>query len=79
GVTVQRVGSMFTFFFTDRPVRSWEDAATCNTERYAAFFHHLLERGVYFPPSQFEAAFVSAAHDADAIEETVQAIRSFSC
>ncbi len=63
GVTVQRVGSMFTFFFTDRPVASWAGASTCDTGKYAAFFHHLLERGVYFPPSQFEAAFVSAAHD----------------
>jgi len=77
GVTVQRVGSMFTFFFTDRPVRSWEDAATCDTQKYAAFFHHLLENGVYFPPSQFEAAFLSAAHDADAVSRTVVAIRSF--
>ncbi len=77
GVTVQRVGSMFTFFFTDRPVRSWEDAATCDTQKYAEFFHHLLENGVYFPPSQFEAAFLSAAHDADAVSRTVAAIRSF--
>lgn len=77
GVTVQRAGSMFTFFFTDRPVRSWEDAAGCDTGKYAKFFHHLLERGVYFPPSQFEAAFVSAAHDGRAVEETVEAIRSF--
>ncbi len=78
GVTVQRVGSMFTFFFTDRPVRCWEDAATCDTARYAAFFHHLLEHGVYFPPSQFEAAFLSAAHDASAVRKTVEAIRSYS-
>lgn len=78
GVTVQRAGSMFTFFFTDRPVRSWEDAATCDTGKYAKFFHHLLERGVYFPPSQFEAAFVSAAHDGRAVAETVDAIRSFA-
>ncbi len=78
GVTVQRVGSMFTFFFTDRPVRCWEDAATCDTARYAAFFHHLLEHGVYFPPSQFEAAFLSAAHDAGAVRKTVEAIRAFS-
>jgi glutamate-1-semialdehyde 2,1-aminomutase len=77
GVTVQRVGSMFTFFFTRRPVKSWDDAATCDTQKYAAFFHHLLENGVYFPPSQFEAAFLSAAHDASAVARTVAAIRSF--
>jgi glutamate-1-semialdehyde 2,1-aminomutase len=78
GVTVQRVGSMFTFFFTDRPVASWAGASTCDTGKYAAFFHHLLERGVYFPPSQFEAAFVSAAHDERAVAETIEAIRSFA-
>jgi len=77
GVTVQRVGSMFTFFFTDRPVQRWEDAATCDTAKYAAFFHHLLENGVYFPPSQFEAAFLSAAHDEEALRQTAEAIRSF--
>jgi len=77
GVTVQRAGSMFTFFFTDRPVRCWEDAATCDTGKYAAFFHHLLENGVYFPPSQFEAAFLSAAHDDEALEQTIEAIRGF--
>lgn len=76
-VTVQRKGSMFTFFFTARPVKNWEDAATCDTQKYAAFFHHLLENGVYFPPSQFEAAFLSAAHDAEAVARTVAAIRSF--
>jgi glutamate-1-semialdehyde 2,1-aminomutase len=77
GVTVQRAGSMFTFFFTDRPVQRWEDAATCDTAKYAAFFHHLLENGVYFPPSQFEAAFLSAAHDEEALRKTAEAIRSF--
>ena len=77
GVTVQRVGSMFTFFFTGRPVQRWEDAATCDTAKYAAFFHHLLENGVYFPPSQFEAAFLSAAHDEEALRQTAEAIRSF--
>lgn len=77
GVTVQRMGSMFTFFFTGRPVKNWEDAATCDTQKYAAFFHHLLENGVYFPPSQFEAAFLSAAHGAEAVARTVAAIRSF--
>jgi len=77
GVTVQRAGSMFTFFFTDRPVRCWEDAGTCDTAKYAAFFHHLLENGVYFPPSQFEAAFLSAAHDEEALRQTAEAIRSF--
>lgn len=78
GTTVNRAGSMFTFFFCDGPVESWDDAAKADTTRFAAFFHHLLERGVYFPPSQFEAAFLSAAHDSAAIEATVSAIASFA-
>ena len=64
-MTVNRVGSMLTAFFTGAPVRSWSDAAGADTERYAAFFHGLLERGVYMAPSQFEAAFVSLAHTPD--------------
>ncbi len=77
GVTVNRVGSMFTFFFIDHPVTDWDSAKSADTARFKAFFHHLLDRGVYLPPSQFEAGFVSAAHDDAAIAETVAAIRSF--
>ena len=61
-VTVDRVGSALTAFFTGFPVTTWEEAASSDTGRYAAFFHGLLERGVYVAPSQFEAAFVSLAH-----------------
>ena len=61
-VTVNRVGSGLTAFFTESPVTTWEEAASSDTGRYAAFFHGLLERGVYVAPSQFEAAFVSLAH-----------------
>jgi glutamate-1-semialdehyde 2,1-aminomutase len=75
--TVNRVGSMFTLFFTQTPVVDYETAKTSDTARFGKFFHHLLEQGVYFPPSQFEAAFLSAAHtDAD-IEHTRKAIASF--
>ena len=77
GVTVNRVGSMFTFFFGTGPVTSWDSAKTADTTRFNAFFHHMLENGVYLPPSQFEAGFVSAAHDEEAVDATVQAIRSF--
>jgi glutamate-1-semialdehyde 2,1-aminomutase len=77
GVTVNRVGSMFTFFFTDQPVTDWDTAKTADTSKFKAFFHHLLDRGIYLPPSQFEAGFVSAAHDDAAINETVAAIRDF--
>ncbi len=77
GVIVNRVGSMFTFFFTDQPVTNWETAKVADTARFKAFFHHLLDHGVYLPPSQFEAGFVSAAHDDAAVNETIAAIQSF--
>ena len=73
---VQRAASMLTVFFTDREVWSWTDAETADRQRYARFFRGLLEQGVYFPPAQFEAAFVSAAHTAGDIAETVRAART---
>jgi glutamate-1-semialdehyde 2,1-aminomutase len=77
GVAVNRVGSMFTFFFTEKPVTDWESAKVSDTARFAKFFHHMLERGVYLAPSQFEAGFVSAAHNEDDIWRTVEAAREF--
>jgi glutamate-1-semialdehyde 2,1-aminomutase len=65
-LTVNRVGSMLTGFFCEGPVVDWNSASRADTRRYAAFFHAMLERGIYLAPSQFEAAFVSLAHsDAD--------------
>ncbi len=64
-LTVNRVGSMLTAFFTESSVSTWDEAASSDTGQYAAFFHGLLERGVYVAPSQFEAAFVSLAHTAE--------------
>jgi len=75
GVTVNRVGSMFTFFFTSEPVTDWNSAAKSDTARFGAFFHSMLDRGIYLAPSQFEAGFVSAAHSDEDIERTVQAVR----
>jgi glutamate-1-semialdehyde 2,1-aminomutase len=77
GVTVNRVGSMFTLFFTPEPVTDWESAKKSDTARFAKFFHFLLERGVYTAPSQFEAGFVSAAHTEDDIRLTMDAVREF--
>jgi len=77
GVTVNRVGSMFTFFFSPEPVTDWESAKKCDTARFGKFFHFLLERGVYIAPSQFEAGFVSAAHSEEDIRATVKAAREF--
>jgi glutamate-1-semialdehyde 2,1-aminomutase len=72
-IFLSRIGSMFTAFFSDGPVRDYEGALAADTKRYAAFFHAMLERGVYLPPSQFETAFVSAAHTDDDIAKTVAA------
>ncbi len=74
---VQRVGALLTLFMTDRPVRNFSDAQSCSAERFGALFRHLLEQGVYFPPSQFEALFPSTVHGADEIERTVAAVASF--
>ncbi|HHY96008.1 MAG TPA: glutamate-1-semialdehyde 2,1-aminomutase, partial [Firmicutes bacterium] len=72
-VCCQRVGSLLTLFFREGPVRNWEDAQASDTARYARFFRAMLARGVYFPPSQFEACFVSLAHTEKEIEATVKA------
>ncbi len=73
GVTVNRVGSMFTFFFTEQPVTDYESARRSDTARFGRFFRSMLERGIYLAPSQFEAAFVSAAHTAGDIARTIAA------
>jgi glutamate-1-semialdehyde 2,1-aminomutase len=75
---VQRVGALLTLFMTDGPVRNFEDAQACDTERYGALFRHLHEQGVYLPPSQFEALFPSTAHGEEEIERTVSAVESFA-
>src|SRR5439155_8497509 len=72
-VTVNRVGSMFTFFFTDRPVTHYQSAKRSDTARFGMFFRHMLERGIYLAPSQFEAAFLSAAHSDADISQTLEA------
>ena len=70
---VQRVGSMLTVFFTDAPVRDWPSADRCDRRAFGAFHASLLAHGVYWPPSQFEAAFVSTAHDAEVLATTLRA------
>ena len=72
-VQITRVGTMFGLFFTDAPVRNWEDAKDADTERFAAFHRAMLERGVYLAPSQFEAAFLSTAHGDAEIDATIAA------
>ena len=68
-----RIGSMLGGFFTEGPVTDYESAKKSDTERYAKFFHGMLERGIYFAPSQFEAAFLSTAHADTHIRQTIAA------
>ena len=70
---VQQVGSMLTFFFHEGPIEQWDDAAACDTKRFARFFWEMMARGVYLPCSQFEAMFVSAAHTDELIDRTIEA------
>ena len=74
-MTANRVGSMFTFFFTDRQVTDWQSASTCDTAKFGRFHGALLDAGVWLPPSQFEAAFLSVAHTQGDIEDTIAAAR----
>ena len=77
GWNVNRAGSLLSVFFTDRPVENYDDALTCDTDLFARFFRHMLSRGIYLAPSQFEAVFVSTVHSDEDLEETVAAIRAF--
>jgi glutamate-1-semialdehyde 2,1-aminomutase len=74
-LTCNRAGSMFTWFFTKRPVTNWDEAASCDTAAFGQYFRAMLEAGIYLPPSQFEAAFLSAAHTELDVEETIAAAR----
>jgi glutamate-1-semialdehyde 2,1-aminomutase len=70
------VGSVLTPFFTDKPVRDYASATSSNTDAYARFFRGMLKRGVYPPPSQFEAWFLSAAHTERDVDRTIAAARA---
>ncbi len=74
GVQLPRIGSMFTIFFAKELVTDYETAARADTSLYARFFHHMLSQGVYLPPSQFEATFVSLAHTDEDIQATISAV-----
>ena len=75
--TVQRVGAMLTLFCQDDPIRDYDDAIRSDTDRYAALFRHLLARGIYVAPSQFECMFVSLAHGDEQIDSTIEAVGDF--
>jgi glutamate-1-semialdehyde 2,1-aminomutase len=72
-LTANRVGSMFTWFFTDEPVTDWTSAAKSDTGLFGKFHRVMLEAGIYLPPSQFESCFLSAAHTDEDVRGTVEA------
>jgi glutamate-1-semialdehyde 2,1-aminomutase len=73
----QRVGAMATLFMSDAPVQNFDGAQRADTERYGELFRHLLDRGVYVAPSQFEAMFLSVAHRDEEIDRTIEAVAEF--
>ncbi len=77
GVTLcaNRVGSMFTWFFTAGPVTDWTSASKSDTKQFGKFFHGMLDAGVYLPPAQYEAAFMSAAHSEEDVQKTIAAAK----
>jgi glutamate-1-semialdehyde 2,1-aminomutase len=74
-ITANRVGSMFTWFFGPDAVRGWDSASKCDTAAFAKFFRGMLDNGVYLPPAQYEAAFLSAAHTEADVEATIAAAK----
>lgn len=74
-MTANRVGSMFTWFFTEQQVTDWDSAATCDTTAFGNYFRAMFEAGVYLPPSQFEAAFLGTAHTKADVATTVGTAR----
>ena len=73
GYTLNRVGSMFTLFFTSKIVTDYDSAKTSDTTKFSAYFNAMLEQGIYLPPSQFESVFISTAHTERIIKKTIKA------
>lgn len=76
--TINRVASMMTVFFGVENVRNAEDARQCNREQFGRFFHGMLNRGIYFPPAPFEAAFLSLAHTNADLDKTIEALHDWA-
>lgn len=72
-VRINRIGSMFTIFFTSQGVVDFESAKKTDTESYSKFFHGMLREGVYLPPSNFESCFLSLLHTVEDVEQTIKA------
>ncbi len=73
--TINQIGSMFTLFFNPHPVTDYDTATKSNTKKYASYFRQMLNAGIYLPPSQFEANFLSTAHTKTHINKTLTAIK----
>lgn len=76
-VVINQLGSMISVFFSEHPVKNFDDAATTDISLFNRFFHHMLNQGIYLPPAAFESWFVSAAISNAEIEKTIQAIKTF--
>ena len=76
-ITMNRVGSMFTLFMTTRPVAGYADVTACDMAKFSSFFNYALDRGIYLPPSQYEAAFISGAHAAPELEKLLETVKGF--
>lgn len=77
GIRINSVRNMFTLFFTEGEVRNFDDVKRCDTERFARFFRHMLNHGIYMSPSQFETCFVSVAHTEEVLDEVIRAAALF--
>lgn len=77
-VCVNQIGSLMSVFFTPKPVVNYETATESDTEKYAAYFNYMLGKGIYLPPSQFEAMFVSYAHSREDLEKTCEVIKGYA-
>jgi glutamate-1-semialdehyde 2,1-aminomutase len=74
-LTTSRVGAMFTWFFTPNAVTDWDSAATSDTAAFGRFHRAMLQQGIWLPPSQYEAAFLSTAHGAKEVQATIAAAK----
>jgi glutamate-1-semialdehyde 2,1-aminomutase len=73
---MNRIGAMWTWFFTDQPVTDFTGASATDTQRFGRFHRAMLDAGVWLPPSQYEAAFLGIAHTEDDVEQTIAAARA---
>jgi glutamate-1-semialdehyde 2,1-aminomutase len=74
-ITINRFGSMMTIFFKEGPVKNYNDVLKCDKEKFSKFFWKMVEKGIYIPPSQYEAWFITYAHSYEDIEKTIEAIK----